>query len=160
MGITLQIGKRDKWETLTYVGPINEDAEVHLAPMIKSLSPNVIINLRNVEYVNSCGVRAWINFIREAEKGRKLVFEECTPEIVSQINMIPNFRGSASIQSVYAAYMCNSCDEQRWVLFEKGRNLPTSATGSIDAPKCEGCGNMMEMEELEDEFFAWVDTAA
>lgn len=160
MGITLHIGKREHWETLSYAGPINEDSEVHLAPMIKSLSTNVIINFRNVEYVNSCGVRAWINFIREAEKGRQLVYEECTPEIVSQINMIPNFRGSANIQSVYAAYMCTPCDEQRWVLFEKGKNLPSTSSGTgIEHQKCEKCGNPMEMEELEDEFFAWVDAA-
>lgn len=157
MGITLHIEKKGQWEQLMYAGPINEDTEVHLTPMITQLGPNVIFNFRKVEYVNSCGVRAWINFLREAEKGRKIIFEECTPEIVSQINMIPNFRSNAHIKSVYASYACGSCDSQKWVLFEEGRNLPANSSDGIAAPKCEKCSAEMEMEELEDEFFAWLD---
>jgi anti-anti-sigma regulatory factor len=157
MGITLHIEKKGQWEQLLYAGPINEDTEVHLTPIVGQLGPNVIINFRKVEFVNSCGVRAWINFLREAEKGRKVIFEECTPEIVSQINMIPNFRGSAHIKSVYASYACESCDHQKWELFEEGRNLPGSSDASVPPPKCEKCGAQMEMDELEDEFFAWLD---
>jgi anti-anti-sigma regulatory factor len=159
MGITLNVEKKGQWDQLVYVGPINEDSEVHLKPMITALGTNVIINFRKVESVNSCGVRAWINFMREAEKGRKVIFEECTPEIVSQINMIPNFRGSAQVRSVYASYACGKCDHQTLVLFEEGRNLPTSGTAEIPSQKCEKCGTVMEMEELEDEFFAWLDAA-
>lgn len=157
MGITLHVEKNGQWEQLIYAGPINEDTEVHLKPMITSLGPNVIVNFRKVEYVNSCGVRAWINFLREAEKGRSVIFEECTPEIVSQINMIPNFRSTARIKSVYASYACNSCDNHKWVLFEEGKNLPQKASTEVPAPACDKCGGEMEMEELEDEFFAWVE---
>lgn len=157
MGITLNIEKKGVWEQLMYVGPINEDTEVHLKPIVNQLGPNVIFNFRKVEYVNSCGVRAWINFLREVEKNRKIIFEECTPEIVSQINMIPNFRGTAHIKSVYASYACEKCDHQKWQLFEEGRNLPVSAAEGVPPPKCDKCGHVMEMEELEDEFFAWLE---
>jgi anti-anti-sigma regulatory factor len=157
MTITLSIEKRGEWEQLIYQGPINEDTEVHLMPTLQQLGSNVIFNFRKVEYVNSCGVRAWINYLREVEKGRRIIFEECTPEIVSQINMIPNFKGTAHIKSVYASYACNSCDHQTWQLFEEGRNLPNTANEEIPAPKCEKCGGGMDMEELEDEFFAWVE---
>ncbi|MEN9835465.1 MAG: hypothetical protein RL011_1658 [Pseudomonadota bacterium] len=159
MGITLNIEKKGEWDQLVYVGPINEDSEVHLKPMLSALGANVIINFRKVESVNSCGVRAWINFMREVAKGRNLIFEECTPEIVCQINMIPNFRGSARVKSVYASYSCAQCDNQTWILFEEGRNLPSSGTDGVSEQKCEKCGMAMEMEELEDEFFAWLDAA-
>jgi len=66
------------------------------------LGPNMLINFKQVQYMNSCGVRAWINFLRELENNRKIIFEECTPEIMSQINMIPNFKSSAHIRSLYA----------------------------------------------------------
>jgi len=157
--ITLNIEKKGQWEHISYTGPINEDTEVHLMPVVSQLGPNVIFNFRKVEYVNSCGVRAWINFLREVEKGRKIIFEECTPEIVGQINMIPNFKSTAHIRSVYASYACESCDSQKWVLFEEGRNLPESSDATIETPECEKCNKAMEMEELEDEFFAWLDSA-
>ena len=157
MTITLNIEKKDQWEKLNYVGPINEDTEVHMAPLVQSLGPKVIINFKKVESVNSCGVRAWINFLRDAEKGREIIFEECTPEVVSQINMIPNFKGSARIKSVYASFACDHCDRHEWFLFEEGRNFPQNPGDGVAAPKCSKCGSTMEMEELEDEFFAWLD---
>ena len=159
MSINIQVVKKGDWEHVGFIGPINEDAEIQFASLVKQLSPNLIFNFKQVEYVNSCGVRAWINFLRDVEKGRKIIFEECTPEIVSQINMIPNFRGNAKIKSVYASYTCENCDHQQWTLFEEGRNLPQSLSGSLPEVACEKCSKPMEMEELEDEFFAWLDAS-
>ena len=122
MEINLQIGKKGDWDHVVYAGPINEDTEVHLARVAAQLGKNVIFNFRQVEYVNSCGVRSWINFLRDIQEGREVIFEECTPEIVSQINMIPNFRGKAHIKSVYASYACDNCENQAWELFEEGQN--------------------------------------
>lgn len=155
--INIQLEKRGAWEQVSYTGPINEDAEIHLRPIIAQLGSNIIFNFRKVEYINSCGVRAWINFLRDAEQGRRVIFEECTPEIVSQINMIPNFRGSAHIKSVYASYACEKCGHHQWHLFEEGRNMPSSSGDDIQSPKCAKCSSAVEMEELEDEFFAWLD---
>lgn len=157
MDITINVTPKDDWDLMKYVGPINEEAEVHLAQILESLRPKVIINLGQVEYVNSCGVRGWINFMREVEKGREIVFEECTSEIVMQINMIPSFRGKAKIKSVYGSYSCESCGNQESILFEEGKNLPASEDDEVDIPLCKNCGEEMEMLELEDEFFAFIE---
>jgi hypothetical protein len=157
MGITSQIAKSGDWEKLSLFGPINEDAEVHLPKLVNTLGKNVIINFKQVESVNSCGVRAWITFMRELEKGRNLVFEECTPEIVSQINMIPNFRGKAVVQSVYASYTCPTCSHQQKHLFIKGSNMPASSDDGGGTVACSKCSKPTEMDEIEEEFFAWLD---
>lgn len=157
MSITLQISRNGEWEKLTYIGAINEDSEVHLPPLLQSLGQKVIVNFRQVENVNSCGVRAWITFMRDLEKGRSIIFEECTPEIVSQINMIPNFKGKADVQSIYGGYTCPNCGNQQNHLFVKGKNLPTSAGDGAEEVKCSKCGNATELDELEEEFFAWLD---
>lgn len=158
MSITSQIARSGDWEKLSLFGPINEDAEVHLPKLVQSLGKNVIINFKQVESVNSCGVRAWITFMRELEKGRTLVFEECTPDIVSQINMIPNFRGKADVQSVYASYTCPACGNQQQHLFIKGTNMPKSASDGGGQVACTKCSKPSEMDELEEEFFAWVES--
>jgi DNA-directed RNA polymerase subunit RPC12/RpoP len=95
--------------------------------------------------------------MRDLEKGRKVVFEECTPEIVSQINMIPNFKGTADVQSIYGSYTCPNCGHQQNHLFAKGKNLPQSASDSAEEVKCAKCSNKTELDELEEEFFAWID---
>lgn len=157
MGINLQISREGDWEKLTYIGPINEDSEVHLPPLLATLGPKVIVNFRQVENVNSCGVRAWITFMRDLERGRQIIFEECTPEIVSQINMIPNFKGKANVQSVYGSYTCNSCGNHQFHLFTRGQNLPATSGDGIEDVKCTKCSGKCELDELEEEYFAWLD---
>lgn len=157
MDLTYRIESKGDWDIIHFTGDINEDAEVTLAGIREKISAQCVLNLKEVKSINSCGVRAWINFIREAEKNRKLIFEECTPEVVSQINMIPNFKGTAHIKSVYASYTCESCDFQKLELFEEGKNLPKSHDEDIPDINCPQCNEVMEMEELEDEFFGWLD---
>ena len=139
MEMTFTIERKGDRDKVNFAGDINEDAEVHLNGIVSALGPKVTFNLRGVLTVNSCGVRAWINFMREAEKNRDIIFEECTPEIVSQINMIPNFKGSARIKSVYAGYACESCENQQWKLFEDGRNMPKAPDDVIEELKCPKC---------------------
>lgn len=157
LSISTQIARNGDWEKLSIFGPINEDAEVYLPKLISALGKNIIINFREVASVNSCGVRAWITFMRELEQGRNIVFEECTPDIVSQINMIPNFRGKANIQSVYAGYTCPSCGNAQRHLFVQGKNLPASSEVGAGDVTCAKCGKPSEMDEIEQEFFSWLD---
>ena len=42
-------------------------------------------------------------------------------------------------------------------LFEADKNLPTDPGDEIPEVHCSKCNEVMEMEELEDEFFAWVE---
>lgn len=155
MQISLQIKNQNGWDFVQYFGPINEEAEVHLSGLLTKLGANVVFNFKNVESVNSCGVRAWINFMRDLEKGRRVIFDECTPEIVMQINMIPSFKSTAQIQSVYGSYKCEACGHQKMNLFEANKNFPSAATSDFPEIACEKCGSKMEMDEMEDEFFAF-----
>ena len=156
MSIAINIAKEGDWEVVTYTGPINEEAEVHLNRVLESLGPKVKINFKQVSMVNSCGVRSWVNFMRDAEVDREITYRECTSEIVMQINMIPSFRGKSDIESVYGSYSCDSCNTNQDILFESGKNMPSSEDDEIEPPKCQQCGEEMEMEELEEEFFAFV----
>ena len=146
-----------EWQRTFFEGAINEDAENTLHNLKQSLGPQCIFNFENVKSVNSCGVRAWINFLRDVQKDRKIQFEACTPEIVSQINMIPNFLGTAEIKSVYAEYSCENCGHQMMHLFKQGVDLPESTDVDFPEMKCEKCGSEMEMEEIEEEYFAWLE---
>ena len=156
MSITINVTNEGDWEVVSYVGPINEEAEVHLAKVLEGLGPKVRINFKQVSMVNSCGVRSWVNFMREAEANREITYAECTSEIVMQINMIPSFRGKSKIESVYGDYSCESCGQTQNLLFENGKNMPETEDDEVQAPMCSSCNEEMEMEELEEEFFAFV----
>ena len=157
MGISIQIVQRDGWDLIGYEGPIDAEAEVHLLQLLPKLGNHVVFNFRNTKTVNSCGVRSWINFMRELQKTpRQIVFQECTGDIVMQINMIPSFKGTATIQSVYGAYVCDACGHEDNVLFEAGKTLPTSPDVELPAKPCPECGASMELAEMEEEYFAFL----
>ena len=157
MDLNYRIESQDRHDKIYFSGHINEDAEECLADLAAKLAPACTINFKEVKSINSCGVRAWINFIRILENGRTIEFEECPPEVVSQINMIPNFKGNSSINSVYATYSCENCDLQNLHLFKKGLNLPKAINEVLPEVTCPNCSETMEMEELEEEFFNWIE---
>ncbi|MEZ4742253.1 MAG: hypothetical protein R3B45_07385 [Bdellovibrionota bacterium] len=159
MEMTFTVEKVEGRDKVNFVGDLNEDSEIQLNNLAGSLGSKLIFNLRGITSVNSCGVRAWINFMRTAEKGREVIFEECPPEIVSQINMIPSFKGNAKVRSVYAGYACDHCNNEQWKLFEDGRNMPSDSDSEVEELKCPKCGEVMEMDELEEEFFSWLDAS-
>lgn len=156
MSVAINLVKEGDWEVITYIGPINEEAEVHLNRILGGLGPKVKINFKQVSMVNSCGVRSWVNFMRDAEVDREIIYSECTSEIVMQINMIPSFRGKSEIESVYGSFICDDCGHSENRLFEQGKNMPASEDEEIEAVSCIKCGSEMEMEELEEEFFAFI----
>ena len=152
MAFNYRIAKEQEREIVYFNGKINEDAEVTLAELDDKVGTSCTFNLRDIAGINSLGVRVWINFIRSFEEGRTIQLEECTPEIVNQMNMIPNFRGHCDIQSVYASYACENCGAEKLQLFKVGENMPTSlGTKTLPRVPCPKCGAPME-----DEFFGWL----
>ena len=95
--------------------------------------------------------------LRDVEtKNPEIIFEQCTPEVVMQINMIPSFKGSAKVKSVYGNFVCDECGEEKEELFTDGENLPSGDDIQLDEISCPNCGAEMELEEMEDEFFAFL----
>ena len=158
MGISINHIQKDGEDRVEYSGPIDAEAEIHLEQLKAKLGGKVVFNFKSVSQVNSCGVRSWINFLRDLEKDgqRDISFEECTGEIVMQINMIPSFKSSAKINSVYGAYVCDDCGHEDSVLFEQGKNLPSTPNDELPDVKCSKCGSEMELEEMEEEYFAFL----
>ena len=145
------------WETFSYTGNIDENSEEILSPYLKTLGKNVIINFANVDKINSCGVLNWINFVGELCTSRQVRYTNCVPDIVQQINMIPRFRNTAEIISVFAQYSCAHCGNSQQHLFVKGKNLPATAQDDVGDVSCSKCSKITSFEEVEEEYFAFVD---
>lgn len=136
-------------------GAINEDAEIPLKSILGELtgSGSVKFNFAHTTTINSLGVRAWVQFLRQAEVGRLVVFEQCTPDVIAQVNMIPSFASKADISSFYTNYVCESCNKNEKILIDKKNLKPKQMP---EKAKCAHCSEEMETEELEDEYFAFL----
>lgn len=72
----------------------------------------VTFNFKDISMINSCGVREWIEFLKN-NSNVSLKYEECTPIIVTQMNIIAGFlRPNIKVVSFYAPYFDPSDDSE------------------------------------------------
>ena len=138
---------RGETKVVVFKGIIDEDTD--FTPISK-LGDSLTFNFKNVESINSLGVRAWVNFIK-LMKDKEISFEECPPIIVRQMNMIPSFTGNAKVHSVYVPYVCDNCDSESLVLVKNDQFSTVSETA-----RCENCKEgEMEFDGTPEQYFAF-----
>jgi anti-anti-sigma regulatory factor len=145
----------DNWAYVRIQGVIDQDNRLEaLAREIRS--PVLVVDLADVERINSRGVRDWVNWIAGLDKaGIKSYLVQCSTAVVGQLNLVGNFAGQADVCSVSAPYYCEACEfEHAEVL-----HLAELATdGKTQAPTriCPQCKKAMSFDDIEDSFFAFV----
>ncbi len=133
------------------IGIIDEDTD--FSTLLKLKNSPVIFNFKEVTSINSCGIRTWVNFIKELT-GSTLEFTECPPLIVRQMNMVPSFIGNATVNSVFVPYVCDGCDHEQNLLvsvtdYKKGGPI-------AETIQCENCkSEEMEMDGNAKQYFAF-----
>src|SRR5215470_6033556 len=147
-------------DDVTYVkmgGVIDEDNE--LGDLTERIAAGtVVIDLGEIERINSCGVRDWVNWLTRVEKaGSRIVLVECSPAIVSQINLVNNFTGTGVVKSFFAPYFCPSCDREKVLLVEASEMGASPHRAPIC--RCDECDGVMEFDDMEDSYFAFLGTA-
>src|SRR5262245_61574852 len=147
-------------DEVTYVklgGVIDEDNELtDLTDRIPA--GTAVIDLAEIERINSCGVRDWVNWLTKIEKGGGRVgLVECSPAIVSQINLVNNFTGQGVVKSFYAPYYCPNCDREKVLLIEAAEMGPPPHRAPTC--RCDECDGVMDFDDMEDSYFAFLSTA-
>jgi len=142
-------------KTVSLVGIINEDAPFVFQKLEEELAEasHVAFLFSQVRSINSLGVRAWVSFLRGLEERVSVSFRECTPDVIMQINMIPNFQGKAQIESFYVNYFCDVCGYKVQKLMSGGSLPVPPACPQKHTPQPEGG---LQTEELEEEYFAFL----
>ena len=132
-------------------GVIDEDTEFEA---LKKAGNSLIINFKGITSINSCGIRTWVNFMKDLQSV-PIIYEECPALIVRQMNMVPSFLGHATVASVYVPYVCESCESEKMTLvtadkFNKGNpNIPETL-------KCDSCNDgEMELDGNPKQYFSF-----
>lgn len=134
-------------------GGITEESD--FKPLLEAAPSPLVIDLGNVDLINSCGVREWINFVREVDKqcdGLYLI--NCSPPIVRQLNMISNFKGRGVIRSVLAPYYCDGCNHDAMMSIDMEDGADREIKETIPCPKC---GEDMEFDDIPDSYLEFAD---
>jgi anti-anti-sigma regulatory factor len=135
-------------------GVIDEDNE--LGELVDKIpTGTAVIDLGEIERINSCGVRDWVNWLSKLENaGTRSVLVECSPAIVAQINLVNNFTGSGVVKSFYVPYFCPECDEEKVLLVEAADMGPPPH--EPPTCRCDECDLVMDFDDMPDSYFAFL----
>src|ERR1700760_3023474 len=135
-------------------GVIDEDNE--LQELVEKIPHGTaVIDLGEIERINSCGVRDWVNWLSKLESnGTRSVLVECSPAIVAQINLVNNFTGSGVVKSFYVPYFCPECDEEKVLLVEATDMGPPPH--EPPTCRCDECDLVMDFDDMPDSYFAFL----
>lgn len=136
-----------------FKGVIDEDADFTKLSEVKG--DNCVFDFDEVSMINSCGIREWIKFIEKLPESITIRYRNCRQIIIEQINMVHGFiRPGAKIESFYAPYYCEGCDD------EFKQHIKTDEIEGKKAPhiKCPNCGSEeTEFDAIEAQYFAFLD---
>jgi anti-anti-sigma regulatory factor len=151
------VHQRDELTYVKLAGVIDEDNE--LGDLTEKIpAGTVLIDLSEIERINACGVRDWVNWLGRLEKqGGKAVLVECSPAIVAQINLVNNFTGAGVVKSFFAPYFCPNCDREKVLLVEASELGPPPH--KAPTCRCDECDGVMDFDDMEDSYFAFLSNA-
>ncbi len=132
------------------------DERADLAPLGAELSGVVELRLGGVVRVNSTGVRTWVDFVHDLPSVTELIFSQCSPAVVTQLNTIYNFRGPARVSSILLPYACEACGTGEFKLVDVSGYRP-SAPPRLPEFACERCGGPLEFDELPERYLSFLD---
>lgn len=135
-------------------GVIDEDNE--LSELVDKIpTGTAVIDLGEIERINSCGVRDWVNWLAKLEhNGTRGVLIECSPAIVAQINLVNNFTGAGVVKSFYVPYFCPECNEEKVLLVEAQDMGPPPH--EPPTCRCDECDLVMDFDDMPDSYFAFL----
>ena len=152
------------WHIIKLNGDIVEGSKAVMSGLQDSIGEHCIFDFRNVRSINTCGIAEWIEFMGTFSPGRSVIYDACSSNIVMLINMVPAFKGTAEVRSLYRTYFCDSCSKTVEVAVVKDQNMPTAemlkANPSIDDEmSCNQCSDAKELEAEvpADEFYEFLN---
>jgi hypothetical protein len=157
VALSWRIKERPGFTSVEFFGEIDENAD--FAELRRRLKGQVVFHLAEVRRINSCGVREWVNFVRDLPGVNDLTFTHCSPAIVTQLNMIYNFRGTAKVRSFLAPYVCESCNVEEEKLLDVQTHFPTRDFRRLPDFKCEKCNSGMEFDDLPERYLSFLNEA-
>jgi hypothetical protein len=135
-------------------GVVDENADFDKA--LGALPPKIILHCGGISRMNSVGVKQWISYFEpRVKKGLQLIFMECSPVIVEQLNSVSNFACGAQVLSAQLSFTCGAC-EHHFVQSYKTDDLRPMLEGGVQDQPCPKCGQASEFDDLPMEYLHFV----
>ena len=119
----------------------------------------VVLESAGITAINSLGIREWMHLMAHlTADGATLVHEKCAEALVEQMSFIPAVRGGGAVRSFHAPYICPSCFHETSMLIDVEVHGDTLRAMQAPGLSCEKCGTAMELADLPERLFAFLNT--
>jgi CheY-like chemotaxis protein len=121
--------------------------------LVPAMVGRVVFDMAQVTYMNSLGVRAWCEFLRQA-RIQGYEFHACSVPFILQASMVRDVIGRGTVTSFFAPFHCIGCDHQEERLLQSAAIL----AANLEPPvfKCPSCGGALEFDDLPERYFAFL----
>ena len=121
--------------------------------LLPAMVGRVVFDMAQVTYMNSLGVRAWCEFLRQA-RIQGYEFHACSVPFILQASMVRDVIGRGTVTSFFAPFHCIGCDHQEERLLQSAAIL----AAGLEPPsfKCPSCGGALEFDDLPERYFAFL----
>ena len=125
--------------------------------LLPQMVGRVVFDMAQVTYMNSLGVRAWCEFLRQA-RIQGYEFHACSVPFILQASMVKDVIGRGTVTSFFAPFHCITCDHQEERLLQTAAIL----AAGLEPPtfKCPNCGGALEFDDLPERYFAFLQDDA
>jgi anti-anti-sigma regulatory factor len=142
-------------DLLTIGGDIDDNTS--LTGFVASLKRSPIIDLGDVTFINSVGVREWITLLGELQqRGLKVTLRNISEPMVRQMTMVIEARGEASVESFYAPYSCPACGDERALLIQVDQHKAALDANKPPTLPCPSCGVDAEFDEFPNRYLSFL----
>lgn len=119
--IRMKIDRNGSQARINLSGAIGETTPLFTLPL--SGVTELILDMTNVTYINSIGVKHWIMWTVKIPKDCKVKMESCPFVIVSQASMVMGFvTPNMIIESFRMPYTCESCSCEELKVATRGKD--------------------------------------
>lgn len=136
-------------------GQIEEN--ISLGELFGELGPEIYLVTKDVSRINSIGTRAWIEYFTALRaQGKRPVLTHCSPAIMTQLSLLPDFGCGMLVESLYLPYVCRGCGKETQILATT-ENLRKSGYQVDPTASCAACGaDTCEFDDLPAEFLNYL----
>lgn len=125
--------------------------------LMPAMVGRVVFDMAQVTYMNSLGVRAWCEFLRQA-RIQGYEFHACSVPFILQASMVRDVIGRGTVTSFFAPFHCIGCDHQEERLLQSAAILASGLEPPVF--KCPSCGGALEFDDLPERYFAFLEDEA
>jgi anti-anti-sigma regulatory factor len=140
-------------------GQIDENAE--LQPLASDIDDRVRIDLAEVSFVNSLGLREWIRLLMALqERSVEVVLQRCSESMVHQMSMVVAAQTHASVESFFCPFECDECGHAASVCIDVATNEEALRRLEVPPQPCPECGAPMQLNELPERYLLFLEAPA